>query len=278
MKNITDTLLRYAQSNGIDHITVWNDFLQFCVDMLSFTDDEIRGFRMGERLAEYSQKNKTFFEVLLMMAEDASVNAYKDHFGAIYEEFFKSRMKASTTGQFFTHIHICQLMAHVSGVNETTGGTVSDCACGSGRTLIAHAKVAYENEQSRYNSYVYHGGDIDSTSVAMCALNLAINGMVGGVENCNALTQEWRYGYIVNDIKVPYYNDMLRIKKYTDRDAFMERFNWLQGRKDERERFLRDAFSGEPKRMIEDKEKKEVKIEKQPKPVERKKYEQLTLF
>lgn len=239
-KDIVAALGRYAHDKGKDHITVWNEFLRHGVDTLSFTDEELRYGKWFERVARYDAINPTYSEIFRGLVEKVAKNGHCDPFGGVYEAFFQSKFKASETGQFFTPESVCDLMA--KGAGDAGGGSVSDCACGSGRTLIAHAKQAYQNEDTRLKAYVYHGGDTDETSVMMCALNFAINGMVGMVERRNALTMEFFGGYIVNDIKVPFYNDMIRIKRYDDEKELKRHFDWLKSQKEERECYLTRAY------------------------------------
>lgn len=59
-------------------------------------------------------------------------------------------------------------------------------------------------------------GDVDTTSVQMCALNFMIHGMVGAVEKKDTLTQEFFYAYIVNSCKVPYANNFACLQYYDD--------------------------------------------------------------
>lgn len=276
-KDIAAALGQYAHDNGRDHITVWNEFLQHSVDTLSFTNEELREGKWFERIKQYDAINPTYSEIFRELVEGVAVNGHSDIFGGVYEEFFQSKFKASNTGQFFTPDSVCDLMAEVVGDFE--GCSVSDCACGSGRTLIAHAKQAYLNEETRLKAYVYHGGDTDNTSVMMCALNFAINGMVGMVERRNALTMEFFGGYIVNDIKVPFYNDLIRIKRYDDEKELIQHFNWLKSQKDAREYYLMRAYGQNKPNESTKSEKNTAEPPKQENGSnQRKQAEQLSLF
>lgn len=276
-KDIAAALGQYAHDNGRDHITVWNEFLQHSVDTLSFTNEELREGKWFERIKQYDAINPTYSEIFRGLVEAVAVNGHCDIFGGVYEEFFQSKFKASNTGQFFTPESVCDLMADVVGDFE--GCAVSDCACGSGRTLIAHAKQAYRNEDTRLKAYVYHGGDTDNTSVMMCALNFAINGMVGMVERRNALTMEFFGGYIVNDIKVPFYNDLIRIKRYDDEKELMQHFNWLKSQKELREYYLMRAYGqNKPTESVEEEESTTEPPTQNNGSNQRKQAEQLSLF
>ena len=125
------------------------------------------------------------------------LNALLDFFGGIYEEMYQSRSKSSTLGQFFTPPAVCDLLAYCS---EPIEGKISDCACGSGRTLLA---AGAESGFSRDNYYV--GEDLDLVSVKMCALNLMIHGCRGRVVQHDTLMNPicYDYGFRINDIRFP---------------------------------------------------------------------------
>ena len=123
--------------------------------------------------------------------------SWLDFFGGVYEEMYQSRGKASTLGQFFTPPHLCTLMSRITKPND---GTINDCACGSGRTLLA---AGAEAKFSRSNYYV--GEDLDLVSVKMCALNLMIHGCKGRVVQHDTLSNPicYDFGFRINDIRFP---------------------------------------------------------------------------
>ncbi len=67
-------------------------------------------------------------------------------------------------GQFFTPTHLTDLMAQMDGAKEDQ--TVSDPACGSGRTLISMSKL---NENMRFV-----GVDLAPDCAKMTALNMQL--------------------------------------------------------------------------------------------------------
>ena len=75
---------------------------------------------------------------------------------------------------------ICQ------GEEKQTGKLISDCACGSGRTLLAH------HVRNLGNYYVAE--DIDKTCAMMCVCNFLLHGVVGEVVWHNSLIPEQFYG------------------------------------------------------------------------------------
>ena len=58
-------------------------------------------------------------------------------------------------------------------------------------------------------------------------MNFMVNGMIGYVEQRDALTQNWSYGYIVNACKVPYANNSCCLQKFTDEHKFIAAQNVL---------------------------------------------------
>lgn len=62
------------------------------------------------------------------------------------------------------------------------GMSVCDCACGSGRTLLAAAKIN--------RNMIFVGSDIDLTCVKMAVVNLAYNSLIGEVAWMNTLSLE----------------------------------------------------------------------------------------
>lgn len=112
-----------------------------------------------------------------------SMDDYNDGLG----DFFMEYLSFGKNGQFFTPQPICDMMASMTVANNDNkpGMSVCDCACGSGRTLLAAAKV--------FRDFTFVGSDIDLTCVKMCTLNLAYNSLVGEVAWMNTLSLE-HYG------------------------------------------------------------------------------------
>ncbi len=79
-------------------------------------------------------------------------------------------------------------------VGESEGETICDPCCGSGRMLMAAAKVNPKR--------IFIGQDIDHRCVQMTAINLALNGLKGYAVWGNSLALEikrvYRIGFIVS--------------------------------------------------------------------------------
>lgn len=140
-----------------------------------------------------------------------------DFFGGVYEEMFQSRGKASSTGQFFTPMGVCELMARLTPPPDNGGIIrISDPCCGSGRLILAHIG---ENLKDRYRTIAY-AEDIDIVSCGMCALNLMAHECFGAVVCHDVLLYNVPHTvFIVNECKVPRYNQVMSIRTLKGEDA-----------------------------------------------------------
>lgn len=174
---------RLALKNGISH--VFSDFLEMTVCALSLGQMEDRYFEVIKR---YNKDELQLFSsalaaVVIEMENDGQ--GLKDCFG----DFFMEHISYGKAGQFFTPENICDLMARVTGPIEN-GARIADCCCGSGRTLLAAAKL---NRNARF-----YGADIDRTCAMMCLVNMCLNGLFGEVVCMDSLTNQFFSGWQVN--------------------------------------------------------------------------------
>jgi type I restriction-modification system DNA methylase subunit len=82
--------------------------------------------------------------------------------------------------------------------------TVYDCACGSGRMLLAAAKI---NRHVRL-----YGADLDITCCKMALLNMLLNSLRGEIAHMNSLSNDFYTGFKVDTVLVdthyiPYYTE-----------------------------------------------------------------------
>ena len=217
MADVAKALEAYAYKHGQDSIKTWNDWLEWLCGVFDWNNmkfGEEGGHPLVERF-EWAQKdNPEFFAAMQSWLEYAfremTTKGPTDAFGSIYENCFQSKGKADQNGQFFTPMHVCDLMAKVLGPQMPGEDGIikyNDCAVGSGRMLVAAWGAA-----DKYAKNYFEAGDLDATSVRMTALNMMVNGMVGTVHCQNALSHEWRFGYVVNACKVPFANDFAAIE------------------------------------------------------------------
>jgi len=165
---------------------VFADFLEMTVCALSLGQMEDRYF---EVIKLYNKDELHIFSsalaaVFIEMENDG--DGLKDCFG----DFFMEHISYGKAGQFFTPEHICELMALVSCGEIRDGERIADPCCGSGRTLLAAAKI---NRNVRF-----YGADIDRTCAMMCLVNMCLNGMFSEVACMNSPTNQFFCGWQVN--------------------------------------------------------------------------------
>lgn len=217
--------LNQSSKNDVDITVTWNEWLSWCCCAFDWKEIVNVG-GLPQRLSACKDDNLKYYEAMsgwLELASDgiSKYGAY-DAFGALYEKYIQSSHKASSNGQFFTPTSVCDVMAEISLDDKcmkptTEVVTFNDCTCGSGRTLLS----AW-NSCDKYNRNLFFAGDLDTTSVKMCALNFMVHGMVGAVEKRDALTKEWFFGYIVNGCKVPVSNNYVCLQYYDNEADYLK--------------------------------------------------------
>lgn len=114
---------------------------------------------------------------------DNGGEGFTDVLGDIFMEF----VSHGRNGQFFTPQPICDMIAQMTFGEKQEGETVNDPACGSGRMLMAAAKI---NRRLKF-----YGADNDATCCKMAALNLIVNSMLGEIAYMNTLSLEYYYSF-----------------------------------------------------------------------------------
>ena len=200
MKEVVKLIEKVVSEKRIDRHQGLNAVLDFLIDIFDVSHYlKPDGWIGAVKRAEKEQPH--LYKIMLIWMDKVATamegGSWLDFFGGIYEEMYQSKGKASTLGQFYTPPALCDILAYCTTPNE---GRVSDCACGSGRTLLASASAS---GFCRSNFYV--GEDIDLTSVKMCALNLMIHGCRGRVVQHDTLNNPvlYDYGFRINDIRFP---------------------------------------------------------------------------
>ncbi len=180
MKTFTEIILRIADRYGVHH--VFPDFLEMAVCALSLGAKEDHYLKIVSKYKPPEVQMLSDAFASLVMEMDDHGYGLKDILG----DFFMEHISHGHNGQFFTPQPICDMMAIITDTSGV-GKTVADCACGSGRTLLAAAKV------SRLNSF--YGADIDRTCCLMALINLCLNGMTGEVAWMDSLSNRFYGGW-----------------------------------------------------------------------------------
>ncbi|MBE9584026.1 SAM-dependent DNA methyltransferase [Mucilaginibacter sp. JRF] len=130
---------------------------------------------------------------LIKLIGDLSEN-FSDPLG----ELFMQAISNGHNGQYFTPEPICDMMSAITIGALEDGQTVCDPACGSGRMLLAAAKL---NRHAKF-----YGADLDITCCKMALVNMLLNSLTGEIAHMNTLSNEFYTGYKVNTTLVAGYH------------------------------------------------------------------------
>lgn len=211
-----EDLHKFAYNEGKDYSSLFVEWLDWIIDIFDAQHYIDRNF--AQNIAEKTKENELFFQMMMQWLIDNTKAQEKgellDWFGTQYEEQIKSKAKADALGQFYTPMSLCLMLAKIDadGIEHPEEVTANDCACGSGRLLIA-MEQELRNKYGYSNKRYYTASDIDHMSVKMCALNLMIAGVCGQVLCRDALKMETWYGYEINEIRSPFPCSMYSIRK-----------------------------------------------------------------
>lgn len=112
---------------------------------------------------------------------------YSDPLG----EYYMQNISNGKNGEYFTPEPVCEMMAQIQGnKNSIHLKTAFDPACGSGRTLLAFAKLNPDN--------FFYGAELSNTCAKMAVINFFLNGLRGEVAWMNSLSMEWYGGWQIN--------------------------------------------------------------------------------
>jgi len=188
-KSFAQYMQQLARRNSISN--VFSDFLEMTVCALSLGAMEDRYLEIVRRYDKPEAYLMAEAFGALVMEMDNHGEGLLDVFG----EFFMEFVSFGHNGQFFTPEPICTLMARMTMENEFQvqsskfqvgcAPRVMDCACGSGRILMAAARVN--------RNALFYGADVDRNCAMMCVINMCLNGMLGEVAWMNSLSNEF-YG------------------------------------------------------------------------------------
>lgn len=185
--------LFWAISDGENASSFFSDFLQIIICTFSHMQMEERYLEIIRRYPKKAHQIQELFRCCLQAYREEIVDEadWSDMLGTFYELHINSASKAQRTGQFFTPKEICTLMAQITHGEDLKGGgkTINDCACGSGRNLLAAHAIAPGN--------YFFGEDIDPMCVYLTTVNFLLNGVVGEVVCWNSLAplNSFRFGF-----------------------------------------------------------------------------------
>lgn len=203
-------IVKLIQNMGAKHSTwqAFSDWVEIMALSISNTVDltqrEPREERYLEIVKKYSKEEIDAFAEMfgLLVAElDDRVreSGPEDLLGPIFHAL---ELHNEYNGQFFTPVHICQMMAEVSlGENDpdiAKNGFISvgEPACGSGAMVLAFARAMSKRKYNYCSQMVAGCTDIDLKCVHMAYVQLSLCGVPAVVIHGNALSlEEWSRWY-----------------------------------------------------------------------------------
>lgn len=175
-------------SNKKDYQTVFSDFLDVCLYFLSAGMLQEDYKRIGDK---YSSEDVSSFTKMFLLLGDVSTE-FEDILGEIYMEY----VSRGQHGQYFTPVHVADMLALCSGADSLRPEqSICDPCCGSGRMLLSSAKFCARNNNNR-RPYCC-GSDLDLTCVKMTVVNMMLNSIPGEIVWMDTLALEhWRSYHI----------------------------------------------------------------------------------
>lgn len=202
LKSFSQYIMQIGYKYGLH--SVFDDFLEMVICSLSLGAKEDR---YNEIVRNYEKPDaylmaEAFGSLVIEMENNGE--GLKDGFGDFYMEY----LSYGHNGQFFTPEPICDMMARI--LNPAGfGERVADCCCGSGRMLLAAAKI-------KRNS-LFFGADVDRTCAMMCVINLCLNGLLGEVCWMDTLMNRYYAGWRIElhpEHGVPYIREIAESESY----------------------------------------------------------------
>ncbi len=186
---------------GYSYATIFNDFIETCLLALLSLTDNMKHADLIERL----QQNKLtgmyedqYLQLVAKYKENKSqaqgkrpIDSITKAWGSLQKEtqeynqdvlgeIFMTQISRGEHGQFFTPVHVTDMMAQMTGA--TQGETVSDPCVGSGRFFISMAK--------RKKDLHFTGVDISPTCAKMAALNMWLFDLNADIYHGDSLSME----------------------------------------------------------------------------------------
>ena len=154
------------------------------------------------RIAKKYEKEEfnSFAKMFAALQIELGKEDFDDVLGNLYEDL---GLSSKHLGQFFTPIHISDLMAKMTfdvedtkrKIEENGYTSMSDPCCGSGRMLLSYLKACRDNDIDIDKVY-FDGGDLSKLCSCMTYVNLSLLGASAIVYNQDTLLLKVYDSYI----------------------------------------------------------------------------------
>ena len=180
IRPLEKAICEFAGINGYEPMNVFTDFLRYVIHGFSLGAPPLKDWRYKRQ--QNDAFIKMFAEWAQLMQKQLETVPWYDAFGDLFMAL-SSRKGQQAQGQFFTPVHICDLMVMCTETKEKkTGQRINDPTCGSGRLLLAY-------HVRNLGNYLI-GEDISRTCCLMTVCNMLIHGCVGEVIHHDSLQPE----------------------------------------------------------------------------------------
>lgn len=177
-------LVKLIQQAGsrYDSWKVFSDFaLMLACDISTHCDlrtSDEREEQYKKTIAGYDKETQKLFpemcaELVLALTDGAIAGHYDDVLGQTFHDL---GVENKWKGQFFTPIHVSDVMAELSfeGFEKNIEGkgfaSVYEPACGAGSTILGFLNAFRKMYPDKgFDTFVVHAGDVDERCVHMCA-------------------------------------------------------------------------------------------------------------
>ena len=184
---------------------VFSDFLTLLICAFSHGAKEEEYLRVINR---YEKPDAYKFSEALGPLVIEMTGPHGDGMVDVLGKYFEENLSYGKNGQFFTPQAICDMMARMNNPVKPSD-RILDPACGSGRMLMAMAKV---NRFARF-----YGADVDANCAKMAVINLCLNTMYGEVVWMNSLTNQFFGGWQI----VPTVKGVPRIIEINEKQSYI---------------------------------------------------------
>jgi len=139
-----------------------------------------------ETIRKYDEPNANLFSEALASLVIEMTGPDGAGFIDVLGDFYEKNLSFGRNGQFFTPQPVCDMMAQIMSPDGFKKRAI-DPACGSGRMLMAVAKI------NRFA--LFYGADNDINCARMAVINLCLNSMFGEIAWMNSLTNQFYGGW-----------------------------------------------------------------------------------
>lgn len=211
MKKVNIDLLNPVQAlsefeKHFSRITYNRSTAEAFTDFIEYTFLMLNPFKKAQDFAELERKYPSKEEAVTLYQMLELLGAASADFNDAMGDLFMDLVSHGHNGQFFTPGPVCDMIAQMTIKDQAKDGmTVLDCAAGSGRMLLAAAKLN--------RNMVFTACDVDNTCVKMAVINFMLNTMQGDVVWMNTLSMEhfktYRIGKVLSGTHyLPYYQEL----------------------------------------------------------------------